>query len=152
MRETGRRNGARERAHRQRVGLVRSLALLAGLIALTVFLALRSRGPQVVSVTMATALDEAYRPVAATDVYGPQDTFFASVELRGYRPEMTILARWRYEGQVIRETPLATQQAGDGYAGFVLINEGFPWPQGSWMVEIIYEGDVLGRAAFRVEE
>lgn len=152
MSTVGSSDRARERAHRQWVGLIRSLALLAGLIALAVFLALRSRGPEVVSVTMATALDDTYRPVAATDVYGPQDTFFASVELRGYRPEMAILARWRYEGWVIRETPLTTQQAGDGYAGFVLINEGFPWPEGSWTVEIVYEGDVLGRAAFRVEE
>lgn len=152
MRRIGQRSSAQERTHRQRVGLIRSLLLLAGLVVLAVFLALRSRGPQVVSVTVATALDDAYRPVAVTDVYGPQDTFFVSVELRGYRPEMEVIARWRYEGQVIRETPLSTQQAGDGYAGFVLTNEGFPWPEGAWTVEIVYEGEVLGQTTFRVEE
>ncbi len=142
----------KERVRRQRVGLIRSLILLAGLVALTVFLALRPHEPEVVNVIMATALDDAYRPVTVTDVYGPRDTFFASVELRGYQPEMELRARWRYEGQVIRETLLTTQQAGDGYAGFVLSNQGLPWPLGNWTVEIVYEGEVLGQATFRVEE
>jgi hypothetical protein len=140
-----------ERRRRQIVGIIRSGAFLAVIVVLGVVLAMRSRPPQVVSVTLATALDDAYRPIETTTVYAPNDTFYASVQLRGYRQGMDLKARWRYDGTLIKETPLQTDTAGDGYAGFVLRNDAPPWPDGPYSVEIVYDGQVVGSAAFRVE-
>jgi hypothetical protein len=134
------------------MGIMRSVVMLLAMVALAIYMALRPRGPEVLGVTMATALDDTFRAVAAVETYAPDDTFFASVELRGYRPEMELMARWRYGEQVIKETRLATGQTGDGYAGFVLNPEQPPqWPEGEYRVEIVYEDKVLGSAAFRVE-
>ncbi len=140
-----------ESRKKQMVGIIRSAAFLAVFVVLGVVLALRSRPPRVTSVTLATALDDAYRPVDTTTVYAPEDTFFVSVQLQGFRQGMNLKARWRYDGGVIKETPLETDTSGDGYAGFVLRNDAPPWPDGPYSVEILYDGQVVGSAAFRVE-
>lgn len=133
------------------------LPLLAELLAMAALLAACSSPLQVLSVTPATALDDLYQPVETTNVFGPQDTFFVSVQLRNYRPDMQVVARWRYEGQFITETTLVTGPLGDstkpyeGYAGFSLRNDNPPWPSGDYTVEIVYQDKVLGSAAFRVE-
>jgi hypothetical protein len=125
------------RLRRHRWGIARSVAMLAALVVLSIFLARRSAAPEVLSVTPAQALDADYRPV----------------ELRGYRPGMDLRARWHYEGQVITETPLDTSTAGDGYAGFSLSPQNPPeWPPGQYAVDIVYDDHVLSRAAFRVAD
>jgi hypothetical protein len=143
------REQARQRRHWW--GIARSVAMLAALVVLSIFLARRSAAPEVLSVTPAHALDAAYRPVEPAETFAPGDTFYVSVELRGYRTGMDLRARWLYEGQVITETPLDTPDAGDGYAGFSLSPENPPeWPPGQYAVDIVYEDHVLNRAAFRV--
>ena len=99
---------------------------------------------------MATALDDRYRPVEVTDTYKPDDTFFASVEVKGARSDEPLRARWFYEGEEITTSPLASDLAGDLYAGFVLSNQDAPWPVGSYRVDILYEDDVLGSTSFKV--
>jgi hypothetical protein len=142
---------AARRRGRQVRGIITSLVLLAALVAVT-FMFRRIPALEVVSVVPATALDDRYRAVEAADVYGPGDTFFVSVQLKGYKPDMAISARWRYEGEVITETPLETVDAGEGYAGFALWNEASAWPVGRYMVEIVYQGESLASAAFSVQE
>lgn len=132
-------------------GLARSLIILAVLIALGVWIALRSRTIQVLEVVPATGLYDNYRPVEATTVFHPEDTFFASVQLSNYQPDMELFARWKYQGRLITETTLDTDYAGEGYAGFSLINDNPPWPVGSYTVEIVYRNEVLGSADFSVE-
>ncbi len=140
-----------ERRRRYIWGIVRSAAFLAALIG--VGLLIRRPAPlRVLSVTPARALDDLYQAVEPTDVFSPQDAFFVSVELQGYRPDMTLTARWRYEGEVITETELETADSGSGYAGFALRREALLWPAGEYSVEIVYQGRVLGEAAFRVTE
>ncbi len=141
-----------ERRRRRRIGLVRSVIMAIALVALAIFMALRPRPPEVLSITLTRALDNAYRPIAPTTTFGPQETFFVSVELRGYRPGSDLTARWRYDGQVIVDTELVAEGIGDGYAGFVLHNDNPPWPAGRYTVEILYEGEVLASAEFGVEE
>jgi hypothetical protein len=141
------------RLRRHRWGIARSVAMLAALVVLSIFLARRSAAPEVLSVTPAQALDADYRPVEPVETYAPGDTFHVSVELRGYRPGMDLRARWHYEGQVITETPLDTSTAGDGYAGFSLSPQNPPqWPPGQYAVDIVYDDHVLSRAAFRVAD
>lgn len=132
-------------------GIVRSVMFLAALVGLALWMNRRPAPPTVLSVMPATAFDDAFRPIEVVDAYGPEDTFFISVELEGYDSSMELIARWLYEGQLITETTLATADSGVGYAGFVLRTEYPPWPAGRYTVEIVYEGEVLGSAAFRVE-
>ncbi len=133
------------------VGLLRSLVFLILLVVLAVAFSLRNRGPSVRSITPATALDDAYRPVEATTVFGPNDTFFVSVKLAGYGAGDPLHARWYFGGSFITETSLNFDHSGDIDAGFVLLNENPPWPVGSYRVDIVYDGEVLGTASFRVE-
>jgi hypothetical protein len=142
---------AQIRRRQQRGGLVRTIILLAALLALGVWFGLQTRPARVLSVTPALALDDRFMPVEAVESFSPDDTFFISVELRGYRPAMALWARWRYDGQVLRETQLMTEFTGDGFAGFVLDNTE-PWPAGDYRVEILSFDEVLGEAEFRVEE
>ncbi len=140
-----------ERARRYWWGIARPAAILVGLIVLAVAITRRSLAPQVLSVVPARSLDDAFRPVEPTQRFSPDETFFVSVELRGYRPGMDLSAVWRYEGQMITRTPLATDDAGDGYAGFVLSPENPPeWPPGRYTVDILYGEKLLGRAVFEV--
>jgi len=129
-------------------GLVRSILVLVVLIALGVWIALRSRPPRVIEVVPATALYDNYRPVEATEVFRPDDTFFVSVKLSDFRPEMELSARWKYQDRPITETTLNTDYAGEGYAGFSLINDNPPWPVGNYSVEIVYGNEVLAAQLF----
>jgi len=43
---------------------------------------------------------------------------------------MELFARWKYQGRLITETTLNTDDVGEGYAGFSLINENHPGRQG----------------------
>jgi hypothetical protein len=106
----------------------------------------------VIEVIPATALYDTYQPVEATDIFRPADTFFVSVKLSDFRPGMDLFARWKYQGRLITETDLSANGAGEGYAGFSLMNDNPPWPVGDYTVEIVSADVVLGRAAFRVEE
>ncbi len=130
--------------------ITRSLAFLAILIGLAVFYSLRSQPPRVISITPATALDDAYRPINATDTFGPEDTFFIAVELKGYRGDAPLVARWYYEDEMITDTPLDAPLQGDIYAGFVLRNDDPPWPTGQYRVEIRIRDQALGDRTFRV--
>lgn len=140
-----------DRQRKQRMGLARSVAMLLGLVVLAVWFALADRSPEVISMTMAKSLDANYKPIEPVSTFGPDDTFFVSVELRRYRAGEDLTALWRYEGQEIAQTPLSTDDSGSGYAGFSIAPEDPPqWPEGSYVVDIMYEGHVLGRAAFEV--
>ncbi len=134
-----------------RKGLFRTIIILIGLIVVAVLIARRMR-PEVLSITPATALDDLYRPVEATDTYHPDDVFFVSVEIENYDPYSPLSARWLYEGDVITETPLEISGTVDRYAGFALRSDVAPWPAGDYAVEIMYKKRVLGKAVFQVKE
>lgn len=156
------------RQRRAMWGIARSLIMLVALTGLCVWMALRSRPseptgltstpavsprpPKVLEVVPATALYDTYRPVKATDVFHPEDTFFVSVKLSDFQPGMALSARWKYQGNLITETNLSADDAGEGYAGFSLLNDNPPWPVGDYTVEIVYGDAVLASAAFRVED
>jgi hypothetical protein len=124
------------------------------LIALAVLAYLFMGRPRlrVLSATPARALDDAFRPIDPTTTFGPEDDFFVSVELSGYRPGMDVRARWRYEGQVITETTLNAEGQGSGHAGFVLSNDRPPWPVGEYSVEILLDGEPLASTTFAVSD
>ena len=139
----------KRRSARRAVLLIIGAGLLAALL---LAVASRPRPPRVLGMVTATALDDTYRPVSTTEVYGPQDVFYLSLELQGYRPNPPIRARWLYGTQVITEMDLAGSSSGDGYAGFELRNERPPWPAGEYQVEVWWEDQRLSSLSFRVEE
>lgn len=136
--------------------IIAGSALLALLLLALLLLALAGwrfagpRPPAIEALMMASALDEQYRPVRAVDQYGPLDRFYVSVALEGYRPDHPLSVRWYYGEALITETALLTGSAGAGYAGFELANEG-PWPAGPYRVDLLWQGQVLKQAHFRVE-
>jgi hypothetical protein len=139
----------RRKANRQ--GIIRSVIMLILLTVLAVYMALKPRDPEVVSIITATALDEDYQPVEETDTYQPDDTFAVSVQVVDFPPDAELTARWRLEGDVIRETVFESEFSGSGYIGFVL-DSSEPWPAARYSVEIVYEGKVLDSTQFWVKE
>jgi hypothetical protein len=148
-RDSGKTPEQRKRQHW--MGIARSVVMLIGLIVLTVFITRRPGEPEVISVTPARALDADYRPVDPTTTFLPDETFYISVELRGYRSGTELVAQWRYGGEVFDQTSLIASDAGEGYAGFSLSPQDPPeWPVGTYLVDILYEDHLLGRASFEV--
>jgi len=140
------------RTQKNRIGLIRSIVFLLILIALWSVFSIQGRGPTVTNVVMATALDDQYRPVHITQIYRPTDLFAVSVEVKNYRSNDPLVARWLYEGGEIDRTPLSSDLTGNIHAGFVLQNSNLPWPIGKYRVEILYNASVLGSADFIVEQ
>jgi len=133
----------------------RAVLLIIGaglLLALLLAVASRPRPPRVLSIVTATALDDTYRPIATTEVDGPEDVVDLSVERQGDRPNPPIRARWLDGSQVITEMDLAGSSSGDGFAGFELRNERPPWPTGEYRVEVWWKEQRLSSLSFRVEE
>lgn len=143
---------AQSHIHKRRAGLVRSIVFLLILVALWIAFSIQGRGPTVTKVVMATALDDQYHPVEITETYHPTDTFAVSVEVKHYRHDDPLVARWLYQGSEIKRTPLSSELAGNIDAGFVLHNSNPPWPIGRYRVEILYDDSVLGSADFSVEQ
>ncbi|MBN1120460.1 MAG: hypothetical protein JXJ17_05240 [Anaerolineae bacterium] len=139
----------RRKANRQ--GIIRSVIMLIFLTVIAVYMAIKPRDPQVLSITTAAALDDNYEAVDPTDTYAPGDTFFVSVEVIDFPQGADLTARWRYEGEVIRETVFESEVPGSGFVGFVL-DSSEPWPEARYSVEIMYEGEVLDSTQFWVRE
>ena len=131
-----------------RMGIAISLVTLALLVSLAL---LNNRpAPQVTHIATASALDDAFEPVTATDTFKPADTFFVSVKISNYRSDEDIRARWRFNGDTVGETPLETRGTdGNITAGFALSNQK-PWPPGRYSVDILYGDSVLSSADFHV--
>ncbi|MBN1428210.1 MAG: hypothetical protein JXB07_07485 [Anaerolineae bacterium] len=149
----------RARRRKYHWSIIRSVLAIGVMVVIGVSMAMSNRLPRVLDVVPATALYDDYRPVGATDVFHPDDVFFVSVRLRGFRIEMDLAARWLYQDQVIAETALDAdnidrgdgQGGGEDIVGFLLRNDNPPWPVGRYTVEIIHNNQVLGSASFRVE-
>ncbi len=133
-------------------GAVRSALFLAALIGIAVWLSRMSGGTRVTEIIPAHSLDGSFRPVDPTNTFSPDATFFVSIKLEAYQPDKPVVARWKYESQVINETMLSTEDIGNGYAGFSLSQHDTEWPTGSYTVEILASGQTLGSASFEVKE
>ena len=131
-----------------RYGIVISIVSLALLV--VVALMFSRSAPQVTKITTASALDDAFEPVDATDTFKPTETFFVSVKILNYQSGQDIRARWRFNGDTVGETSLETHGAvGDITAGFSLSSQQ-RWPEGRYTVDIMYGDTVLSSAEFRV--
>lgn len=138
------------RRRKRMIGIARSLGMLAAVIGLAVVFALQNRDPQVTSIEMATALDALYRPLAVTESYAPDQPFYASVHVTGYRGNAPLVARWRSPNMEPVLTPFEGSARGDGYVGFALSNE-VDWPVGVYFIDILYYDTVLATTEFNVE-
>ena len=125
---------------------------MAALIGLAVWLSRLSGSTRVTNIVPATALDGSFEPIKPTTTFAPDATFFVSIKLEAYQPDKPVTARWTYEGQVINETTLSTDDIGDGYAGFSLSHSESKWPVGRYAIEIFANGQSLESASFEVNE
>lgn len=130
--------------------------LLAGLLVIAVVVVIIlftiPRPPQVTGIMLASAFDESFRPVEVVEGYGPDDRFSVSLALQNYDPDDPLSARWYYGDTLITETRLGTRDAGDGYAGFELVNNNPPWPVGMYTVEVRWRDRVLAELSFEVSD
>ncbi len=130
--------------------------LAAGLFAIAlpavVYLFIAPRPPGVTEIMLVSAFDETFRPVEIVEGYGPNDRFSVSIALQNYDPDDPLSARWYYDDSLITETWLGTQDAGDGYAGFELVNNNPPWPVGTYAVEVYWRDQVLAGLSFEVSD
>ena len=83
--------------------------------------------------------------------FAPGDTIYASVATEGTVTRATLAARWRYQdGQVVDESSQAISTNGPATTEFHLsMPTGFP--VGNYTVEILLDGQPVGRESFEVE-
>lgn len=85
-----------------------------------------------------------------TTRFKPLDTIYASVRTTG-SGRATIVARWTYAGRVVSDAKRVIAAKGDTDTEFHISNNaGFP--PGDYSVEILVDGESVGRREFRVEK
>lgn len=139
------------RRRRHWFGIIRSLIILGALVVLAIVFTRQPAAPEVLSLTPARALDAGFRPVEPATTFAPGDSFFVSAEMSGYTAGTALSARWLYEGEVIAETTIESDDVSGEVARLSLApDDPTGWPPGTYVVDVIYEDDLLGRTAFEV--
>jgi hypothetical protein len=109
-----------------------------------------SAPPAVQHIALSHGLSSDYSPLAETDHFASQETFYGAVQFGGLRPGVVVSARWLYGDQLIKRTDYVVQQNGNGWVGFELSNDHPPWPAGEYHLEILVDHTRVGSADFRV--
>jgi hypothetical protein len=106
---------------------------------------------RVVEVDLGRSVDADLRIADDTDDFSPTDTVYASVATRGTRAGAAIMARWTFEdGQVVDETSRTISPTGPSNTEFhISMPSGLP--SGEYTVEILLDGQSVGRESFEVE-
>jgi hypothetical protein len=116
-------------------------------------------GIEVKEVTFAHGLTEEMQPVDPGSDFGPTETIYLSVRLKGRPKEGVVAARfyWRDNAIAEAEVDLGDVNSGlifsigeDTYVGYTLTHENpFPVSEG-YRAEVFYNGEALGTYDFRV--
>lgn len=104
----------------------------------------------VTDVKLGKAIDADQRVTSPTEMFAPQDTIYASVMTNGSAEQVTLSARWLYDGdQEVNESSETIAPTGPATTTFhIEKNDG--WPAGDYSVEISLDGEVVKRHAFTV--
>jgi hypothetical protein len=97
-------------------------------------------------------LADDYSPVGPTDVFGPGDDFYISVEYSDLEEGQTIEVKWYQADEMLYElsVDMDASTAGEGYAGFTLSNTQL-WSAGDYHADIYLDGEFDHSVDFRVE-
>jgi hypothetical protein len=106
---------------------------------------------QITDVQLGTAVGADRRVSAATNVFRPTDTIYASVVTTGSAPSATLTARFTYQdGQLVNESSQTIAPTGSDATEFH-ISKPDGWPAGGYEVTILLDGQEADRASFSVE-
>jgi len=105
--------------------------------------------PSVEAAVMAGSLDANYEPVETTNVFGPTDIFYCSVEVADLEKDSEVTARWFLGSESLGEYTYAAEAGGSGYVGFNLSPAG-TWPAGNYRVDIYLNGELARSVTFLV--
>ena len=104
---------------------------------------------EVSSVDLGSAIGADKRVTAASTVFKPTDTIYASVVTAGTAPRATITAKFTYQdGQVVNES--SQEVAGAGVTEFH-ISKPDGWPTGKYQVEVLLDGRSVATKPFEVQ-
>ncbi len=128
--------------------------LFLGCLLLSVFLCMgcssTEKGITINKVTLAKNLDSNYQPIDPTTQFGPTDTIYVSVEIKGRPQTGTINGKFYYEDQFISEATVDLSSVNkdvlvsigeNTYAGFSL-TPSTTWPIDSGYSFKLYVDDV----------
>lgn len=106
----------------------------------------------VTGVTLGTAVDDEQQVTAPTEMFSPNDTIYASVKTNGSADQVTLAARWLYDGdQEVNESSETIAPTGPATTTFH-IEKSDGWPVGNYSVEISLNDEVVHRHAFTVHD
>ena len=104
---------------------------------------------EVSGVDLGSAIGADKRVTAASTVFKPTDTIYASVVTAGTAPKATITAKFTYQdGQVVNES--SQDVAGAGVTEFH-ISKPDGWPAGKYQVEVLLDGKSVVTKPFEVQ-
>ncbi len=98
--------------------------------------------------------DSADRIPAPGTSFGRADTIHAAVHTAGLAHHAALVARWYFVRRsgtdtLIDQTTRTISPTGPALSAFE-IRSARPWPQGTWRIEILIDGNPAGRKLFRV--
>lgn len=150
------------------------IIILLGTIALTLAACQRSEEPPAKAPAPAAKLPDVQAPAAApvqfrvsgielgkqlrddkrvaeqVAVFAPADTIYATVVSEGTAPQVTLKAKWTYEGgQLVSETSQTIAPTGPAATEFH-ISKASGWPAGKYTVEIAANDTPVGSKQFEV--
>nr|MBN1229924.1 hypothetical protein [Anaerolineae bacterium] len=132
-------------------GILRSVVILIGLIALTVFIAIRSHRVEVTSIVTTTGVDNDGAPVDQVASYSSLDpAFYVAVQVENYSPDVSVSAQWEHDGDLIAEAGPDNVVYGRGWLFFSLVAPVSGWDAGFYAVTILQKDRALGSRSFEV--
>jgi len=103
-------------------------------------------------VTLGNSIGADKRVASPASSFAKTDTIYASVETSGTSPNVTLAARWTYQGgQLVNEASQAIAPTGPAATEFHIAKPD-GWPAGSYTVEISANGAVVASQQFSVKE
>ena len=106
-------------------------------------------GPlEVTTIQLGRSLNSDNSVAAFTTAFKPDETLYVAV-LTGAPGSGTVTARWTYAGQLVSEEIKEVSYRDQAATEFHIQTSG-GFPEGNYAVEILLDGESVGRRAFRV--
>jgi hypothetical protein len=96
-------------------------------------------------------VDENKNITGATTTFGTRDTIYVAVRTEDAPPGARLTAKWTFQdGQVVEESSETLATGGSGVTEFH-ITKPTAWPAGTYRVEVMMNGQVVGAQQFTVQ-
>ena len=94
-------------------------------------------------------VDSNYAPTDVTSRFLPREIFYCSILVADVEQDSTIVTRWYFGEELVREISFSIKEQGSGYVAFELTSD-LPWPKGVYRVDILSGGIVMRSIEFQV--